>query len=81
MYSRLYKWDRSQRSNTAACPSLLKLEVRALRNNWNKQVECNGTHIVMVLQSWIKYLRQTLVFMSNRALEEKFHFYFSVAFC
>ena len=33
------------------------------------------------LQLWAKYLRQTLVFMSNNALREKFSFYFSAAFC
>ena len=30
---------RSQRSNTAARLSLLKLEVRTLRDNWNKQAQ------------------------------------------
>ena len=32
-------------------------------------------------QSWTKYLRQTLFFMTNRALREKFNFYFSRVFC
>ena len=32
------------------------------------------------LQSFKKYLRQTLVFMRNSALREKFHFYFSEVF-
>ena len=68
--------DRSQQSNTTASPLLLKLEVRSLRNNGNKQVEYNKTQIVMVLPSWTKYLSETLVFMSNRVVEEKFNFYF-----
>ena len=41
--------NRSQRSNSAACPLSLKLEVRTLRDNWNKQVQQRRTHIVMVL--------------------------------
>ena len=32
-------------------------------------------------QSWTKYLRQTLDFMWNRALQGKFNFFFSGVFC
>ena len=34
-----------------------------------------------LLQSWTKYLRQTLVFIWNSALQEKFDVYFSGVFC
>ena len=37
-------------------------------------------HTRIILQPWTKYLRQTLVFMWNIALQEKFNFYFSAAF-
>ena len=33
------------------------------------------------IQSWTKHLRETLVFISNRALQEKFNFCFSEVFC
>ena len=33
------------------------------------------------LQLWAKYLRQTLVFVENSALREKFNFFFSGVSC
>ena len=33
------------------------------------------------LQSFKKYLRQSLVFMRNSALRERLNFYFLVAYC
>ena len=36
---------------------------------------------IIDLQSFIKYLRLTLVFMPNSALREKINFCFSRAFC
>ena len=33
------------------------------------------------MQSWTKYLRQTLVFVSNKALQKKSNLYFSKTFC
>ena len=35
----------------------------------------------LLLQLWTKYLRQTLVFMWNSTLREKFNFYFWGGFC
>ena len=35
----------------------------------------------LMIESWTKFLRQTLFFMCNRKLQEKFNFYFSKAFC
>ena len=32
------------------------------------------------LQSWTKYMRQALVFMWNRAIQENFSVYFSAVF-
>ena len=44
--------------------------------------ECfKSTKLYSKLQSSNKYLRQTLVFMSNRALQEKFNPYFAGVFC
>ena len=45
-------------------------------NSWG-----NLYNTFVVLQSWTKYLRQTLVFMWNRTLLEKFNFNFSGVFC
>ena len=36
--------------------------------------------LLLKLQSWAKYLRQTLVFMSTRALEETLNFFFKELF-
>ena len=36
---------------------------------------------IAVLQPLTKYLRQTLVFMSNSAVREKFNLSFSAVFC
>ena len=36
--------------------------------------------VISKLQSWKKYMRQTLVFMSNRTIRENFNFYFSAIF-
>ena len=33
------------------------------------------------LQSWTKYVRQTLVSMWNSAIQENFNFFFSAVFC
>ena len=46
------------------------------QSSWNKHI---GS-ICMRLQSFKKYLRQSLVFMWNIAIREKFNFYFSVVF-
>ena len=33
------------------------------------------------VQSWKKYMRQTLVFMGDSAIRENFNFFFSAVFC
>ena len=47
----------------------------------NKVKEQKVGLLSMLLQLWTKYLRQTLVFMWNSALREKFNFYFGEGFC
>ena len=47
----------------------------------NKVKEQKVGLLSMLLQLWTKYLRQTLVFMWNSALQEKFNFYFGEGFC
>ena len=38
-------------------------------------------NVTVNLQSWPKYFRQTVVFLWNSTLREKFNFYFSRIFC
>ena len=40
-----------------------------------------GGWIHACIQSWTEYLRQTLVFMWNSRLWERFNFYFCLGFC
>ena len=48
------------------------------RNKWLKKVlNCYVYFNCLLLQTWTKYFRQTLVSMSNSAQREKFNFYFS----
>ena len=46
-------------------------------NVWDGNVD---NIVISKLQSWKKYMRQTLVFMSNRTIRENFNFYFSAIF-
>ena len=47
-----------------------------------KKSKATGIDITKAkLQSWANYMRQTLVFMRNRAIQKNFSFYFSTAFC
>ena len=57
MQSRCYKSNQSQEPNTAARPSSLKLKVRTLSDNWNKQVEYSRAHIVMVRVTYIFFIQ------------------------
>ena len=46
-------------------------------NVWDGNVD---NIVISKLQSWKKYMRQTLVFMPNRTIRENFNFYFSAIF-
>ena len=70
------------KNDNADCNSICRvknsclLEIKYLLSQLIYQADVRNNEFKYCLKSWTKYLRQTLVFMSNMSLWSNFNFYF-----
>ena len=59
----------------------VKENIASKQLNLHLDKETEAIYLEINIRSWPKYFRQTVVFLQNSTLWEKFNFYFSRMFC
>ena len=59
----------------------VKENIASKQLNLHLDKETEAIYLEIDIRSWPKYFRQTVVFLQNSTLWEKFNFYFSRMFC